>query len=91
MSYEPTLIILKKDLDKHKDFLLDGEWQYIESKSKKGVEEKRILEYIRDTYTSTSVTVGGIELLICQPELSSFNKLIRKRLQDLDVEFGLHN
>ena len=91
MSYEPTLVILKKDLDKHKELILDGAWQYDGSDEKTRGEEgnQTIMEYIQDVYKNHSlVIVGGVELLLCSPCFSSYNKQIRDKLTELKVEFG---
>ncbi len=89
MSYEPTIVILKKDLDKHRDLLLDGAWQYDESEQGKAT--RRAFKYIKNVYEGKYITVGGMELIICQPELSSFNQKVRNVLTELNVEFGLDN
>lgn len=90
MSYEPTLVILKKDLDKHKELILDGAWQYDTSdeSTRGGESHQTTMEYIQEIYKHTPVTVGGVELLLCSPSFSSYNKQIRNKLDELKVEYG---
>lgn len=94
MSYEPTLVILKKDLDKHKDLIENGNWQYDRSdeNSRGGEYNMTVIEYIRDVYKKYPITVvSGIELILCHPALTSYNKKIREKLKELEVEFGVSN
>lgn len=93
MSYEPTLVILKKDLEKHQDLIVDGDWQYkINDKEDKGEEGLTVMEYLRDLYVKDkSVKVGGVELLLCTPTFSTFNRKVREKLHELDVEFAEKN
>lgn len=91
MSYTPTLLILKKDLDKHKDFLLNGKWQYDGSQDKLrgGEDNNSPLEYLKDVYERLSpVQIAGIELLLCTPEFSTFNREVRELLDELKVEYA---
>lgn len=98
MSYEPTIICMKKDLDKNKDFILDGNWQYDgtkefkkDQKTGKGEDGKTVMEYIRDVYKGGFVSIGGIELILMAPDFTSFNMNVRKKLTELKVEFALDN
>ena len=91
MSYEPTLVILKKDLDKHRDLIVDGDWQYkISDKEQRGEDGLTVMEYIKDVYTTNKpVKVGGVELLLCEPCFTSFNDKVREKLEELEVEFDV--
>jgi hypothetical protein len=93
MSYEPTLVILKKDLDKHKDLIIDGNWQYsISEDEQRGEEGLTVMEYIKNVYTRHSpIKVGGIELVLCTPCFSSFNAKVREKLKELKIEFAENN
>lgn len=84
MSYEPTLIIKKSDLDKHAE-KFDNFWEW-----ENDADEKRIMEYLAYVYKNHSVPeIDGIRLLICTPEFSSFNADIRNRLKEWGVEFDV--
>lgn len=97
MSYEPTIIVLKKDLDKHKDFILYGDWQYSTTKEGKKDEKTRggednntVMEEIKWAYEKYNViSIGGIELILMSPCFSQFNKKVREKLDELNVEYAL--
>ena len=93
MSYEPTLVISKKDLDKHDSLLIDGAWQYQNTeKEPKGEDGLTVMEYIRDIYKNrTPVKISGVELIICNPSLTRFNRSVREKLTELNVEFEESN
>ena len=95
MSYEPTLIISKEDLNKHQDLFENGIWQYGADKkdeaTRGGEEGKTVMEYLNAVYLQKPITVRGVELVICSPTFSSFNKLIRNKLTELEVEFAESN
>lgn len=84
MSYEPTLIIKKEDLDKHADkFERFWEWD-------KDSDEKRLMEYLRYVYEKHDVCeIDGIKLTICNPEFTSFNREVRERLTEWGVQYGI--
>jgi len=93
MSYEPTLVILKKDLDKHEKLITNGNWLYdgSDEKTRGGEEGKTVMEYIKEVYEQKPTIVGGLELLVCSPCFSSYNKKIREKLDELNVEYGISN
>lgn len=94
MSYEPTLVISKKDLDKHKELIVYGDWQYKKSNSKelRGEEGETVMEYLKDVCQNhRPVTVKKVEIVLCSPNLTSFNKAIRKKLDELGIEYGESN
>ena len=84
MGYEPTLIISKKDLDKHKRLLEDGKWQWDRSSE----ESKKIMFFLKGVYEQGPIIVNKVELLVCTPELTSFNARVRDKLCKLKVEYG---
>lgn len=77
MSYEPQLIILRDDLESVESELIydDPVDDYIRSTLKNPPIKLRILP---------NMTVN---LITCRPELTSFNKKVRDRFYDLNVEF----
>jgi hypothetical protein len=81
MSYTPTLIVRKKDLDMALPVL--NEISY----STTG-EEQRVAKYLIEAAAKYKVIkFKEMELLILEPELSSFNKLVREKLTELNVDF----
>jgi len=93
MSYEPTLVISKKDLDKHKKLIVDGDWQYEDnSKEPKGEDGLTVMEYLKDVYkTHKVIKVKKVEMVLCSPCFTSFNALVRKKLDELGVEYAEDN
>lgn len=86
MSYEPTLVIKKTDLDKHSEEF-EKFWEWENNK-----DEKRIMEYLKEVYERHNrVKIDGIELILCTPEFSSFNALVREKLSEWNVQFGVSN
>jgi hypothetical protein len=99
MSYEPTIIALKKDLDKNRELIVDGDWQYEGTKENKKDEKTRggefnqtVMEYIKNAYENNNVVrVGGIELILMEPQLTSYNEAVRNKLYELKINFGISN
>ena len=94
MSYIPTLLILKKDLDKNKELIIDGDWQYkvVDSKTSRSEKGKTVMGYLKYIYQEyTSVKIGGIELFLCTPQLSAFSTEFRKKLKELQIEYAESN
>lgn len=86
MSYEPTLVIRKNDLNSKKVTKL------LESEIYCGDEEKeRVASYLLNVNTFTTIKFDDLELVLCQPELPSFNGLIRQKLKELNVDFREDN
>lgn len=83
MSYEPILVIKKNDLEKHKTEL--DNWAEL----KEGILKEKIYKYLNEVLENKyNPKIDGIELLICQPELTSFNAAVRKVLYDWKIQFG---
>lgn len=82
MSYEPTLIIKKSDLEKHRKEI-ENYWMQEE-----GSEEEKILSYLNNILKFTPVKIDDLELLVCRPELSNFNRSVREQLLEWSVTFG---
>lgn len=80
MSYEPTLIIRKSDLEKHENVLLEELYH-------RDDDVVRVAKLLSEVLNSDPIKFDEIELFICQPEITSFNKLVRERLDDLEVEY----
>ena len=83
MSYTPTIVIKKQDLDKHKskfnDFYSDEE-------------EATTMEYLKYVNEKHDVVkIDNIEIVLCCPEFSSSNKNVREKLKELNIQYGLSN
>lgn len=80
MSYEPTLIIRKKDLDKVLPILENEQYSANE-------DTVRVAKYLLQVSGHQTIKFDDLELVLCSPEFTSFNKLIRERLIELKVDF----
>lgn len=94
MSYTPTLIILKKDLDKHKELFQNGLWKHgadVKDAATRPFEEgMTVMEFIySNAYTKKPITIGGIEIVLCTTEFSSSNEVLRQKLKELNIEFAV--
>lgn len=86
MSYIPSLIIRKKDLNTKKSI------EILESEQYCGDDDKeRVAKYLLDVNEYEPIKFDELELLLCQPESSSFNGLVREKLRELKVDFRTHN
>lgn len=80
MSYEPTLIIRKKDLDKALPILEEEQYSADEDTVK-------VAEYLLRVSKYEPKKFDDLELVLCSPEFTSFNRLVRERLTELNVDF----
>ena len=84
MSYEPTLIIKYDDLKKIQSEL--EEEQYSEN-----TDNKRIAEYLLDCIRLDDMRYCpeflGTRIVVCEPEFTSFNSLVRERLDEGNVYY----
>lgn len=80
MSYEPTLIIRKKDLDKALPILEEEQYSADE-------ETERVAKYLLQVSKYVAKKFDELELVLCSPELTSFNRLVRERLTELNVDY----
>lgn len=89
MSYEPRLIINKHHLEKHENAFMEEQYH-----SKSDI-KKRVAEFLLNEIASerncTPIKFAKLELIISQPELTSFNAAVRKRLDDLEIEYQVDN
>jgi hypothetical protein len=80
MSYKPTLIIRKKDLDKALPILEKEQYSADEDTVK-------VAEYLLEVSKYETKKFDDLELVLCSPEFSSFNMSVRERLTELNVDF----
>ena len=80
MSYEPTLIIRKKDLDKVLPILEEEQWS-----ADKDIE--KVAKYLLQVSKYDVIKFDELELVLCSPEFTSFNRLVRERLTELNVDY----
>lgn len=80
MSYEPTLIIRKKDLDKVHQILEKEQYSTNEDTAK-------VAKYLLEVSKYDTKKFDDLELVLCSPYYSSFNRAVRERLTALNVDF----
>lgn len=98
MSYEPHIIIVKESLEKHSDLINNGMWQHYgtkesqaDEKTRGGEEGQTLMEVIKEAYKNKTFTIRGIELCMIHPCFSSFNKAVRLKLDEMDIEYATCN
>lgn len=88
MSYEPTLLIKVEGLEKHKKLFNKG---YFDDENTKGGESNQtIMEYLSEVYHEEDkwiVDVFGIKCRYTTPHFSSYNGEIRKKLDELKIDY----
>lgn len=86
MSYEPTLIIKEKDLEKHRRLFEKEQWS-------EDADIERVAKFLLDVLDNDTIEfeVGKkkLVLLICTPEFTSYNADVRNKLTDLDITYQL--
>lgn len=79
MSYEPTLIISKSSLHLHKEEIEVDNIEY---------PEDRGVKFVFDLLKEKGFTIKGIELILCKPELTTFNREVRQTLFTYGIEYA---
>lgn len=84
MGFEPTLIIRKKDLDKH-----IGVFEKEQYSNDELIE--RVAKYLIQVSEYETIKFDDLELVICKPEFTYFNNEVRNRLHELEIDFRIDN
>lgn len=88
MSFEPTLIIRKSDLEKNRSKIEEISWLCRpESKSKKRIRDA--YRELNDALKIKPVKFPEIEFVIIKPELTSHNKSVRELLDELNIDYRI--
>lgn len=81
MSYEPTLIIKYDDLKR-----IESELEVEQYSDDEDV--KRVAKYLLDCiFKYDCPEFLGNRIVICEPEFSTFNRLVRERLDEGEVYY----
>lgn len=80
MSYEPTLIIRKQQLAKHENLLEQEQWSADE-------ETEKVAKFLLQVNGYETIKFDDLELVICNPEFTSFNLAVRSKLDELEVDY----
>lgn len=93
MSEYPTFILLKSDLSKHRELFEYGDWQRGKDKKdensrKHSFNNQTVMEVLWKAYKSKPVKVGKCEIVLIRVEGTNFQKLLTKKMRELDIDFG---
>ena len=80
MSYEPQLIIRKDQLAKCEHFLELEQYGNDEQAAK-------VAKFLLDVNKHPAIKFDYLELVLCKPELTSFNDAVRNKLHELEIDF----
>lgn len=80
MSYEPRLIIRKAQLDKNKEVFEEEQYSTNEDVA-------TVAKFLLEVNEYETIKFDELELVLCSPELTGFNKRVRAKLEELDIEF----
>lgn len=90
MSYEPTLILKIEDLQKHESLFEKSKYNLPDEHTRGGEENKTLLETIMDLYFEDDkyiVDVFGVKCRYFKPLYSSYNREIREKLDELQINY----
>ena len=82
MSYEPRLIISAHDLRGHENEIVRDSYAYPDDTA---------IQYVAKLLNCESVLLKGVSMIICHPELTSFNAEVRDTLDDYEIEYAIDN
>lgn len=84
MSYEPKLIIRYSDLDAHGNSIQKKYWELIPSDN---YDKCRVYKFLSEILSYKPVVFPEMSFVICQPEFTTFNALVRKELSELGIDY----
>lgn len=88
MSYEPTIIINKKHLEKHRQKIEEEEWEKGPIKPTQKFERKRAAyDALRIALNKEAHIISKVSIVIIQPEGSWHNEDVRDLLDEFEVEY----
>lgn len=98
MSYEPTIIIKKADLEKNRSLIENAAWDYIPKKKFKGRKAIEIREELEESFRSLALALDyetvkfpEIELVLLGVEFTFKNQNVRELLDELKICYRLDN
>lgn len=93
MSYEPTLVILKSDLELNRKKIEEAQCKLLctpvsgKVNNSKRMYLERAYEELNYAMRKESVKIGGVEIVIIEPEGTTHNGNVRELLNDFNIEF----
>jgi hypothetical protein len=92
MSYEPTLIISRDDLRKSENLLenfkLSPPGKNVSDRQK---QRDDAYVYLLKLAEEQGVLFKGMWIILCRPELTSFNRAVRDVLSYYDIEYAVYD
>ena len=82
MPYEPTLIIRRQNLLDAVPKLESESWTC-------DADNEKVINYLLDVAKYEFVEFDGLQLILCTPEYSSFNYLVRDKLTKMGIDFRI--
>ena len=82
MSYEPTLIIRKADLEKHRSTITEGAFKNIRNLKKQAAYSEAY-----KALNATPIVFTEISIVLITPEFTDHNKAVRDLLNELKIEY----
>lgn len=62
-----------------------------DEKTRGGEDGKTVMEYLTNVYfDKNEIDIFGTVCKICSPTFSSFNKKVREKLNELEIEYVIH-
>lgn len=92
MSYEPTLIIVKEQLNDQSGVIEEGCRQPEPKKpSQRWLRRKFAFEVLYGCLPFDPVSICGIGVILIRPELTQRNRDVRELLHELNIEFAVYD
>lgn len=90
MSYEPTVILHKPDLDKKSDEILNHQYGRFRKKARRdaAIAKQEAWDKLESILHDQPFKIKGVPMLMVNVEFTLKNKAFRKLLDDLDIEYA---
>lgn len=90
MSYEPTIIIYKPDLDKKQGEILHHQYGKFRKKARTdtAISKQAAWDTLESIIHTPPFKIKGVPMIQVKVELTGRNKAFRKLLDDLDIEYA---
>lgn len=90
MSYEPTVILHKPDLDKKADEILSHQYGRFRKKARTdaAIAKQEAWDKLESILMVEPFKIKGVQMILVNVELTGRNKAFRKLLDDLDIEYA---
>lgn len=89
MSYDPLIVIYKADLDKKADDILSHQYGQYRKKPKTDAakEKQEAWDKLESILQDRPFKIKNVAMILVKVELTTKNKVFRKLLDDLEIEY----